>query len=109
MGIFYTSSKPVLPEVTRMFEDALRVNYQTLVNPQHEAAHRAVQLDQSVSPQFNWKRFLVAAVIAVALLVAAVWTAKNGLSDISKNLMTSFEAYSGLIAGWLGGESQKSL
>ena len=114
MGIFFTSSKPVLPEIRDSIEDALLVNPQTLGTlplgtSQQEAAKRSIQLYKSVSPQLNWKRVLVAAVIAVALLIAAIWTAKDGLPDISKDLMTSFQAYSGLIVGWLGGEAQKAI
>jgi|SRR5579859_1987206 len=114
MGIFYTSSKPVLPEIRRSIEEALIVDPQTLGTPllgsaRKEASDRSMQLYQSVSPQLNWKRLFTAVVIAVALLIVAIWTAKDGLPDVSKSLMTSFEAYSGLIVGWLGGEAQKAI
>jgi hypothetical protein len=46
VGIFFTSSKPLLPEIRKSIEDALRVNPQTLVNPQQEAADIAIQLNQ---------------------------------------------------------------
>ncbi len=108
MAIFFTSSKPVLPTIRSTIEDALRVNPQTLVSPEKEAADRTVELSKAVSPEFSSWRFLAALVIAVALLLGAIWTAQHGLADISKALMTSFTAYSGIVLGLLGGEAQKA-
>ena len=110
MGIFYTSPRRVLPEVRNAIEDALRVDPKTLSNPGQEASQRTLQLDQAVSPQFNWARFAAAAAISVVLLLTAIWLAGKGpsYSDISKDLMTSFTAFSGIVLGLLGGEAQKS-
>jgi hypothetical protein len=108
MGIFYTKPQRVLPVVTNAIEDALKVDPKTLANPGQEAAQRAQQVDQAVSPQVNWVRLTVAAVISLALLAGAIWTAYANLSDISKSLMSSFTAFSGIILGLLGGEAQKA-
>jgi hypothetical protein len=109
VGIFYTSSQPVLPTLRDAIEDALRVDPLTLANPGQEAAGRTLQVAQVVSPQFSWPRFVAAVLIAATLLLVAIWTAKNGLSEISKSLMTSFTAFSGIVLGILGGETQKGV
>ena len=108
MGIFFTSSQPTLPIVRKTIEDALRVDFQTLASPQKEAADRAIELSKAVSPTFNPWRFIGALVISVALLLGAIWTAQHNLPDISKALMTSFTAFSGIVLGLLGGEAQKA-
>jgi len=108
MGIFFTSSQPALPTVRNAIADALKVDFQTVANPQKEAADRTVALSNAVSPQFNPWRFVAAIVISVALLLGAIWTAQHQLADISKALMTSFTAFSGIVLGLLGGEAQKA-
>lgn len=108
MGIFFTSSQPAWPTVHNAIADALKVDPGAVNNPDQEAALRTMQVNQAVAPKFNWLRFTVAVCISIALLMCAIWTARNGLEDISKNLMTSFTAYSGIILGLLGGESQKA-
>jgi hypothetical protein len=62
-----------------------------------------------VSPAFNAWRLAGAAVASAALVWAAIWTGQHDLPDISKTLMTSFTAFSGIVLGLLGGEAQKSL
>ena len=110
MAIFFTSSQPVLPTIHKTIEDALKTDPQTLtlVGPEKEAADRTVKLLKTVSPTFNSWRFIAALVIAVALLLGAIWTALHGLTDISKVLMTTFTGYSGIVLGLLGGEAQKA-
>src|SRR5690348_18335790 len=107
MGIFYTSSKPVLPSIKASIQDALMVNPSQLVDPGKEAATRTVALADSTSPQFNALRFAAAGVIAAILLAMAIWPHKD-MPDISKALTTSFTGFSGLVLGLLGGEAQKS-
>ena len=72
-----------------------------------EAGNRALQLAQTTTPKFNPWRFAGAVVISIGLLCAAIWTGKHDLPDISKQLMTSFSAFSGIVLGLLGGEAQK--
>lgn len=112
MAIFFTSSRPVLPTIRKTIEDALRFDPTKFVSlgvsPEKEAADRTVELSKAVSPAFNFGRFIGALVIAVALLLGAIWTAQHELTDISKALMTSFTAYSGIVLGLLGGEAQKA-
>ena len=109
MGIFFTSPRPALPTITTALEDALLTDPNALTaDANKEAAHRAIQLSQSLSPSVNPWRFGAAAVIAVGLLLGAIWTEQHNLADISKALMTSFSGFSGLVLGLLGGEAQKS-
>ncbi len=108
MGIFFTSPEPALPTITSAFAEALSADPTKFANIRHEAADRAVHLAKALAPRFNPWRFGGAVVIAVLLLVGAIWTGENSLPDISKSLMTSFQAFSGLVAGLLGGEAQKS-
>lgn len=108
MGIFFTPPQPALPTIKTAFREALSVNPQTLTDIEKEAAHRTIQVSQALSPAFNAWRFGGAVVIAVALLLGAIWTGQHNLPDISKTLMDSFSGFSGLVLGLLGGESQKS-
>jgi hypothetical protein len=108
VGIFFTSTQPVLPALKTALEDALRVAPTTLLDPGLEASNRTVQLAQTVAPKFNAFRFGGAVAISGALVWGAVWTGQHDLSDISKDLMNSFAGFSGIVVGLLGGEAQKS-
>ena len=108
MGIFFTSPQPTLPTTTAAFEEALLVDPKSVPDVKKEAAHRTIRLSQATSPTFNAWRFGGAVLIAVALLLGAIWTEQHNLSDISKGLMDSFSGFSGLVLGLLGGEAQKS-
>jgi len=108
MGIFFTSPGPTLPTITTALEEALLVEPSALTDPKKEAAIRTIQLSASMAPTFNPWRFGGAVVIAVALVLAAIWTEQHNLDDISKGLMDSFSGFSGLVLGLLGGEAQKS-
>jgi hypothetical protein len=107
MGIFFVTHQPVVPEVQSAIRTALLTDPSTLGNVDQEAAHRTLGLIQATAPQFSPSRFCGAAVISVALLLAAIWTAKHNLPDISKDLMHSFAGFSGIVLGLLGGEAQK--
>ena len=109
MGIFFTSRESNLPTITTAFEEALSVDPKAITDLKKEAAHRTVQLAHSTASEFNGWRFGGALVIAIALLLGAIWTGQHNLPDISKALMSSFTGYSGLILGLLGGEAQKTL
>ncbi len=108
MGVFFTSPQSTMPAIRTAIRDALLVNPNVLVNPDDEAANRAVTLISTAAPTFNVWRFLGAVVISVALLSVAIWTAQHDLPEISKVLMNSFVGYSGIALGLLGGEAQKS-
>ena len=109
MGIFFTSTQPVLPIISAAFQDALLKDPKTITGAtEKEAAHRTIQLSQALSPAFNEWRFGGAVVIAGVLLFGAVYTGQHNLPDISKDLMNSFSGFSGLVLGLLGGEAQKS-
>jgi len=108
MGIFFTSRRPIVPEVNEAIRVALLVDPAIVTNAEKEATHRTLELVRATSTRFNAGRFCGAVVIAAALLGGAIWTAKNNLPDISKDLMNSFGAYSGIVLGLLGGEAQKS-
>ena len=109
MGIFYTSSRPILPTVNASIRDALMLNPSQLQDIEGEAAKRTVSLIGASSPQFNAWRFGAAVAIAAVLLLCAIWTGRQpDLKDISKVLMNSFSGFSGLVLGMLGGEAQKS-
>lgn len=110
MGIFFTSSQPALPSISAVVREALVADSRTLTETDidKEAAHRTIKLSQSLSPTFNAWRFGGAVIIALALLLGAIWTGQHNLPDISKTLMNSFSGFSGLVLGLLGGEAQKS-
>jgi hypothetical protein len=109
MGVFYTAQAPAVATIKSAIEEALKVDPKTLSDPSADAAARTVAVADKVTPQFNAWRFGAATVIAVVLLLTAIWTAQQqGLSDISKTLMTSFSSFSGIVLGLLGGEAQKS-
>ena len=107
MGIFFVSHQPVVPEINSTIRIALLVDPTTLTNVEHEAAQRTLELIQATAPQFSPSRFCGALLIAGALLLAGIWTAKHNLPDISKDLMNSFAGFSGIVLGLLGGEAQK--
>ena len=108
MGIFFTTSQPVLPAIQTVVHDALIFDPNQLQDVEGEAAKRTVAFAKGASPQFDPWRFGGAVAIAVVLLLAAIWTGKHDLPDISKSLMDSFSGFSGLVLGLLGGEAQKS-
>jgi len=107
MGIFFTS-RPALPTISAAFRESLLVDPKTLPDIENEVARRTIQVSQALSRTFDAWRFGGAVVIAVALLLAAIWTGQHNLPDISKALMNSFSGFSGVVLGLLGGEAQKS-
>lgn len=106
MGIFFTSPEPVLPKIQSALAEALALNSSNL-DVHAEAAKRTVGVAKAVAPKFKPWRLVGAVVIALALLVGAIWTGQHNLPDISKDLMTSFQGFSGIVLGLLGGEAQK--
>ncbi len=108
MGIFFSSPQRVVPAIQAAIHNALTIDPKTLINPEHEAAARTLQLTQVTTPQFHAGRFFVALAIAVALLVTAIYV-DHDHPDISKELMGAFSGYSGIVLGLLGGEAQKSV
>jgi hypothetical protein len=108
MGVFFTSSQPVVLVIKTAIENALLVDPSKISTPAQEAAKRALDLTATVAPKFNPWRFVGAVLIAGALLYAAIWTAQHDLPDISKALMNSFAGFSGIVLGLLGGEAQTS-
>jgi hypothetical protein len=107
MGIFFVTHQPVVPEVQGTIRSALLADPSKLGDVDREASHRTLGLIQATAPQFSPSRFIGAVVISVALLLGAIWAAKHNLPDISKDLMTSFSGFSGIVLGLLGGEAQK--
>lgn len=107
MGIFFTAHQPVVPEIQSAIRIALMVEPNTLANIDQEAAERTLGIVNATGPQFNPGRFLGAVVISGALLLGAIWAAQHNLPDISKTLLNSFTAFSGIVVGLLGGEAQK--
>jgi hypothetical protein len=108
MGLFYTARQPAIPTIKGAIEDALRVDPGQVPDTNREAAARTLEVAKQTQAEFNAPRFIAAIVIGAVLLGAAIWTAKQGLDDISKNLMTAFNGYSGIVIGLLGGEAQKT-
>jgi hypothetical protein len=104
MGIFF-ESKPLFPPLRLALESALKVPPITIPNLGGEAITRAAQLHQEVVGQINWARLGIALCICAVLLVLAIYTAHQNLADISKSLMTTFQSFSGLVVGLLGGEA----
>lgn len=108
MGIFFVSRSPAPVTITTALEGALLVDPQTLGDVKKEASHRSLQTLQSLSPSFDPWRFGGAILIAIVLLLAAIWTGQHNLPTISNALMNSFASFSGLVLGLLGGEAQKA-
>lgn len=108
MGIFFTSTQPVLPAVKDAIRVAFLADALNATDAENQAASRTVALAQTTSPQFNPWRFGAALAIAAALLAGAIWADEKHLDDIAKPLMTSFSSFSGIVLGLLGGEAQKS-
>ena len=110
MGIFFTSPQPIVPTVHTALKEALAFDPKAFTNVEldKEASDRTVKLQKAVAPQFCARNFIAALVLSAILLGLAIWTADHNLPDISKSLMTSFQAYNGLIVGLLGGEAQKA-
>jgi len=108
MGLFFTSHQPVVPEIKSAIRLALQADPKSIGDVDQEAAKRTSGVIQATSLQFNFLRFLGALVIAGVLLWAAIWAGEHNLPDISKDLMYSFGAFSGIVLGLLGGEAQKS-
>jgi hypothetical protein len=107
MGIFFTAHQPVVPEIQSAIRVALMVDPKTVPNVDQEAAERTLGIINATGPQFNPGRFFGAVVISAVLLWGAIWTAQHNLPDISKALLNSFAAFSGIVLGVLGGEAQK--
>jgi hypothetical protein len=104
MGFFVTSAN-LAPAITNALRSALEVDPAHLPDPQGEAASRATNVVQQLTTQIAWPRLIVAVIIAFFLLGLAIWTATQAnMADISKGLMTSFQSFSGLVVGLLGGE-----
>lgn len=72
-------------------------------DPQIEATKRSMQVVGQLTTEIEWPRLLIAVAIAFVLLGLAIWTAKTN-PNISTSLMTSFQSFSGLVVGLLGGE-----
>jgi hypothetical protein len=107
MGIFFASHQPVVAEINSAIRVALMADPATITNVDHEAAERTLGLIQATAPQFSPSRFLGAILIAGVLLGGGIWTADHGLLDVSKDLMTSFVGFSGIVVGLVCGEAQK--
>lgn len=111
MGIFFTSPSPKSPAIAAAFEEALLVDPQNLGGRdaiKQIAANRTVRLAEDTSHKFHPWRFAGALLIAVGLLLAAIWTGQHNLPDISTKLMDSFAGFFGIVVGLLGGEAPKS-
>jgi hypothetical protein len=104
MGIFFGSAKPTRP----VFVTALRVDPNEVTGLNQEPAQGVLGVAEHSDPPFFAWRFLGAVVIALVVVLAAIWTAQHNLPDISKGLMDSFAGFSGLVAGLLAGEAPKS-
>jgi hypothetical protein len=107
MGVFYTPPR-FSPAIRTAIEMALLVNPSSVENVKHEAAHRAIELTDAITPTFHRWRFAGALAIAAALLWMSIWTAQHDLPDISKTLMDSFSGFCGLALGLLGAEAQRT-
>jgi len=110
MGIFYTATQSALPAIQTAIHDALVTPPPVAANEiAAQVSQRTLQVATATTPTFSAWRFGAAVLISVALLLAAIWTAKTNLPDISKALMTAFASFSGIVVGALGGEAQKSV
>ena len=85
----------------------VRIEPSQVTNLNQEAAQGVLSVAEPTEPPFYVWRFVGAVVIAVVVVLAAIWTAQHNLPDISKGLMDSFAGFSGLVAGLLAGEAPK--
>ncbi len=108
MGLFYSLPKSVSETTQKMIVDAVKIADPEERKVKLQAATEAADKTAKSTPQqFNWGRFFMALAIGALLFVGSVWTAKNGLPDISKVLINCVPAYMTLIAGLIAGEAQK--
>lgn len=108
MGIFFASDQPVVAEIHSAIHDALLVEPHLVKNAEEEASHRTLDVVRATAGRFKPVRFLCALLIAAALFAGAVWTARQNLLEISKQLMVLLAGFSGIVIGVLVGEAQKS-
>ena len=108
MGIFFASDQLVVPEIRDAIRDALLVEPHLVRNAEEEASHRTLDVVRATAGRFKPLRFLLALVIAGIIFAAAVWTARQNLPDISRQLMVLLGGFSGIVIGLLVGEAQKS-
>ena len=108
MGIFFASDQPVVPEIHGAIRDALLVEPHLITNAEEEASHRTLDVVRATAARFKPLRFLIALLIAGTIFAAAVWTARQNLLDISKQLMVLLSGFAGIVIGLLVGEAQKS-
>jgi hypothetical protein len=108
VGIFFASDQPVVPEVHSAIRDALLVEPHLVKNADEEASHRTLDVVRATAGRFKPLRFFCALLIAGALFAGAVWTARQNMLDISKQLMVLLAGFSGIVVGLLVGEAQKS-
>jgi hypothetical protein len=103
MAIFVRSEN-MAPVITNALRSALSLDPAKIADTQSEAASRSADVVQQLTTEIAWPRLLIAVGIAFLLLGVAIWTAQANMPDISKALMTSFQSFSGLVVGILGGE-----
>ena len=106
MAIFFRKTQPVLPAASTSLEDALRTDPGSITDPAAEATRRAQQLQQQAAGKFSWGRLAVAVVLLVCLLFAAIYAGRDqGLVELYKILLHSFELILGAVIGLLSGEA----
>jgi hypothetical protein len=103
MGLFI-KSKFLFPPIHNSLKDALSTNPAALTDLPSEAVDRTSKVVEELSVEIQWDRLIMAIVIWLVLLVVVNITALYNLADISKGLMTSFQSFSGLLVGLIGGE-----
>jgi hypothetical protein len=104
MGVFFTAQRAAAPAIQQALASALKQDPKTIPDADVAAAAKAHELAQTTAPQFNWRNFLGAVCISGILLGLAIALDNEQHKEISKALMTSFQSFSGIVVGLLGGE-----
>jgi hypothetical protein len=104
--MFFYDSKPLSESALKPLEEVIRTEPAAVEWPAELAAAKAAEIAQSSKGKFLWHRLMFAALLLIALLIAAIYTAQDEkLAELYSVLVHSFELILGAIVGLLTGES----
>lgn len=109
MGIFF-EAKPVRPAVREAIRDAIITDHATVENLDAEANARADSVANELlgGAAFNTGRFLIAAAIFLAIVVAAIISEAADLDESNEALFGLATTIFGVVVGFLGGEKSST-
>ena len=104
--MFFYERKPLTETALKPLEEVIKTEPAAVAQPTELAAAKAAEIAESSKGKFLWHRLIFAAVLLIALLIGAIYTAMDPrLADLYTVLIHSFELILGAIIGLLTGES----